>query len=160
MPLPSHFIRNICSSLKLFLFNVPDHLLVICLLGFITTSWISIFCAKQFCLLTQRSGENCYMPVRDVLPKSFDTDKQYFTSSLLRAEIIGDRVFSKHLSSKFWPGLSVLREQNVTSVIFTALCSRVRGLSWWPLLDATLLLLGLWKELEANYLLASVTGQY
>lgn len=42
---------------------------------------------------------------------------------------------------------------------FSVLCSRIRGVSQCPLLDAIQTLLGLGKELEANYLPASLTGQ-
>lgn len=41
----------------------------------------------------------------------------------------------------------------------SVLCSRIRGVSQCPLLDAIQTLLGLGKELEANYLPASLTGQ-
>lgn len=44
-------------------------------------------------------------------------------------------------------------------VALLTLCSRIRGVSQCPLLDAALTLLGLGKEFEANYLPASLTGQ-
>lgn len=115
---------------------------------------------NQFCLLTQQRGENCYMPVRCQKITS-GRNKFCFPSQIYWIQIRGEYLgFLKHWPRQFWFFFEDWGEWKVMGVILTSLlCSRIRGVSQCPLLDATRTLLGLGKEFEANSWPASLTGQ-